>query len=350
MTKKKALIFLVLAPLLGIVAALGLAWYRLAVWTYQGPDVAFEIMEGEGFASINGKLHRRGLISSAQLFHRYCSFKGYTTRFQTGIYHFKSGITTLDIVHTLLKGGEAVTVRVTLPEGKNLFEMAAILEDKGAIQSRQEFIILAKDESFARSVGVSFARLEGYLYPETYHFAPNSSPAQVLKKMVALYHKKTAALDFSRAPLGLNQRQVLILASIVEKETGAGHERPIIAGVFVNRLKKGIRLQSDPTTIYGIFENFDGNLRRKHLRQKTAYNTYRIKGLPKGPISNPGLASLRAVLNPAEHNFFYFVSQNDGTHVFSKTYREHRQAVERYQKDWRARKGKSWRDLSRKKK
>ena len=350
MTKKKALFLLVLAPLLGMAAALIFAWYRLAVWQYVGPEVAFEVMPSEGFASINGKLQRRGLISSAQLFHRYCSFKGYTTRFQAGIYHFKSGTTMLDIVQTLLKGGEKVTVRVTLPEGKNLFEIAGLLQDKGAIQSRHEFIILAKDQSFARRLGISADRLEGYLYPETYHFTPNSPPAQVLKRMVALYHKKTADLDFSRAPLGLNQRQVLILASIVEKETGAGHERPIIAGVFINRLKKGIRLQSDPTTIYGIFENFDGNLRRKHLRQKTAYNTYRIKGLPAGPISNPGLASLQAVLNPAEHDFFYFVSQNDGTHVFSKTYREHRQAVERYQKDWRARKGKSWRDLSRKKK
>ncbi len=350
MSKKKALLLLILAPVVGMASALILAWYQLAVWQYHGPEVAFEIKEGDGFASINGRLHKKRLISSAQLFHRYCKLKGYTTRFQTGSYHFKSGITMLDIVQTLLKGGRASAIRATLPEGKNLFEMAGLLENKGVIQSRQEFIRLAKDESFARSLGVPADRLEGYLYPDTYHFAPNSPPTQILKKMVALYHKKTAALDFSRAPLGLNKRQVLILASIVEKETGAGHERPIIAGVFINRLKKGIRLQSDPTTIYGIFENFNGNLRRKHLRQKTAYNTYRIAGLPKGPISNPGLASLQAVLNPAEHDFFYFVSQNDGTHVFSKTYREHRQAVARYQKDWRARKGKSWRDLSRKKK
>ncbi len=346
---KKALIFIVLAPLLGLAAAAGVAYYHLAVWQYSGPEANFEIRPGESFASINGRLYRRKLISSAKLFHRYNQWHDQLTSFKTGLYHIKSGSTMLDIGRALLKG-EMASIRVTLPEGKNLFEMAAIFEQKEVISSRQEFIELAKSPEFARRLGLDVDRLEGYLYPETYYFAPNTPARQVIKAMVGVFAKKSAQLDFSRAPLGLDKRQVLILASIVEKETGASHERPIIAGVFVNRLKRGIRLQSDPTTIYGIFENFDGNLRRRHLREKTAYNTYRISGLPVGPISNPGLASLEAVLDPTQHDYLYFVSQNDGTHIFSKSYREHRQAVNRYQKDWRARRGKSWRDLNRKKK
>jgi UPF0755 protein len=145
--------------------------------------------------------------------------------------------------------------------------------------------------------------------------------------------------------LGLSRREVIILASVVEKETGAGFERPMIASVFYNRLKKKMRLQSDPTTIYGIWENYSGNLRRSDLLQKTPYNTYAIPALPAGPISNPNPESIKAVLYPAETEYLYFVSKNDGTHIFSKTYAEHAAHVRETQLDPKAREGKSWRDL-----
>jgi UPF0755 protein len=143
----------------------------------------------------------------------------------------------------------------------------------------------------------------------------------------------------------LSPHEVIILASIVEKETGAKWERPTIAGVYLNRLKKKMRLQADPTTIYGIWESYNGNLKRKHLLQKTAYNTYKMSGLPLGPIANPSLAAIKAVLAPKVHKFLYFVSKNDGTHVFTPTYKKHQEAVDYWQRNKRNRKGKSWRDL-----
>jgi len=134
--------------------------------------------------------------------------------------------------------------------------------------------------------------------------------------------KKTKNLSFQTAPLNLKKNEVITLASVVEKETGAAWERPKIAGVFLNRLKKRMRLQSDPTTIYGIYEGFNGNLRKRHLLEMTPYNTYKIPALPIGPIANPGTEAIKAVLRPDSHSYLYFVSKNDGTHVFSKTYKD----------------------------
>ena len=159
--------------------------------------------------------------------------------------------------------------------------------------------------------------------------------------MVNEFFKRTKTLDFTHPKL--TKHELITLASIVEKETGRAIERPRIAGVFFNRLRKRMRIQSDPTTIYGIWENFNGNLRKKHLLAKTPYNTYKISGLPIGPIANPGLKAIEAVLHPESHKFLYFVSKNDGTHVFSKNLIDHNKAVNFWQKNSRNRKGRSWR-------
>ena len=161
--------------------------------------------------------------------------------------------------------------------------------------------------------------------------------------MVKHFFKKWQTLNLNVS--SQKRHDLITLASIIEKETGASFERPTISGVFHNRLKKRMRLQSDPTTIYGIYEKFTGNLRKKHLLQKTPYNTYKIFGLPLGPISNPGLESLKAAITPKKHNYLYFVSKNDGTHKFSRNYKDHLKAVTAFQKNRAARKGKSWRDL-----
>ncbi|MBT4793239.1 MAG: endolytic transglycosylase MltG, partial [Halobacteriovoraceae bacterium] len=189
--------------------------------------------------------------------------------------------------------------------------------------------------------------LEGYLFPETYKFSPQTPAKEVVKAMLKQFKHQTRLLDLAQSHL--NPHEVVILASIVEKETGAKWERPTIAGVYLNRLRKKMRLQADPTTIYGIWKNYNGNLRKKHLLKKTPYNTYRINGLPLGPIANPSLAAIKAVLEPQEHSHIYFVSKNDGTHVFTPTYKKHLKAVEYWQKNRRNRKGKSWRDLKQKK-
>jgi UPF0755 protein len=171
----------------------------------------------------------------------------------------------------------------------------------------------------------------------------NTPAKQIVLSMVELFKKKTSNLDWSH-PF-LSKHEVIILASIVEKETGAKQERPAIAGVFTNRLKKRMRLESDPTTIYGIWSRYNGNIKKSDLLEKTPYNTYKIPALPLGPISNPSLEAIKAVLNPDQSKYLFFVSKNDGTHIFTENYKDHLQAVNDFQKNARARQGKSWRDL-----
>jgi UPF0755 protein len=263
------------------------------------------------------------------------------TSFKAGQYSISSGMTMVNTLD-LLTSGKSITTKVTIPEGRNLFQIGEILERKG-ITKASDFIKYAKDKTFVQKLGIPSHRAEGYLYPDTYSFQENTPAPMVIKTMVSLFKRKMKTVDFSQSKL--NKHEIVILASVVEKETGAKFERPAIAGVFHNRLKKRMRLQSDPTTIYGIYETYNGNLRKKHLLQKTPYNTYKISGLPVGPISNPGLESIKAVLSPDNHNYLYFVSKNDGTHIFSKTYADHRRAVNKWQKNRKNREGKSWRNL-----
>lgn len=337
-------LFVLGAPALALFMAAVMVYYMIGVWQYHGKDVVFEVHPGEGFSKINGRLYHQDLISSPKIFHRYAQMNGLMTKFKAGKFEIKSGSNMLDVFQTLISG-QSITSSVTVPEGKNLFQIADIMKEDKIIDNADAFIQLAKDPSFTKKLGIPAERVEGYLYPETYKFTPGSAPKDVIQNMVDVFNEKTKDLDFSKAPLGLSKHQVVILASVVEKETGAAVERPMIAGVFINRLKKKMRLQSDPTTIYGIWEHFNGNLRKKDLLEKTPYNTYKIPALPKGPISNPGISSIKAVLFPAQHKYLYFVSQNDGTHIFSETYSKHRKAVDKFQKNHRARQGKSWRDL-----
>jgi UPF0755 protein len=347
--KKYWWVFVIAAPMFAF--AMAIVWFYFAVhmWTYQGEDQVFVVKPNESFSRINARLYKKGLIKSARIFHRWAQFQNSMEKTKAGQYVIKSGSSVNDILQVLIKG-QSLTLKVTIPEGKNLFEIAKILQDHKIIGDANEFIATAKDQIFTRSLKIPAERVEGYLYPETYYFTPNSSAETVIKKMVQVFNHQTKELDFTSAPIDFSKHQLVILASLVEKETGAGHERPLIAGVFYNRLRKRQRLQSDPTTIYGIWEYYEGNLKKKHLLEKTPYNTYKITGLPKGPIANPGRASLEAVLNPAKHNFYYFVSKNNGTHIFSETYKQHVQAVNNYQKNYKARQGKSWRDYKEPKK
>ncbi len=342
---KKIIMFIVAAPLISSILILTHVWV-LMNQSYEGPKTKFTIQRGESFSSINYRLHKNEIINNPRLFHYYAKYKKSITKFKVGTYHINPGETIPDIVDKLVNGSP-IMISVTIPEGKNMYEIGRILEKKG-VTSYQTFIKIAKkttliDAFNIEGVDVGPKTVEGYLYPDTYRFIPNSPASLVIKTMVLLFKKKTNTLDFSSSKL--SKHQVITLASIVEKETGAKAERPLISGVFHNRLKKRMRLQSDPTTIYGIFETFNGNLRKKHLLEKTPYNTYKISGLPLGPIANPGLEAITAVLNPESHNYYYFVSHNDGTHEFTSTYRDHLKAVDKYQKNRRNRKGKSWRDL-----
>lgn len=346
MSKKKLSLFLIISPLFAVLLAVGQLYYHLDVWQFSGKPQTFIIKPGDTFSKINYRLKKQGLISNSRVFHRYASFKHFLNKFKAGEYLINTDSTMLDVIATLMEG-KSKTISITIPEGKNLYEIAKKLERK-KITTYADFLRTAKDKDFVHSLNIKGDTAEGYLFPETYHFTKNSSAKTIIKLMVSQFKQKTKSLDFVQGDL--TPHQIVILSSIVEKETGAAWERPKIAGVFLNRLKKPMRLQSDPTTIYGIYERFNGNLRKKDLQEKTDYNTYRMAGLPKGPICNPGMKALEAVIKPDVHKFLYFVSMNDGTHVFSTRYSDHVRAVNKYQKQRAFRKGRSWRDLHQKKK
>ncbi len=341
MNKKHILLFLFGAPLVAVSLSIVQVYYSIYQWGYKGENTIFEIKPGDTFSKINYRLKERSIVYSPRLFHQYTKFQNKLTHFKVGRYEVKTGMRMTQVLG-LLTSGKSIATKVTIPEGKNLFEIGNILEDK-KITDAKSFIKLAKDKAYARKLGIPGVRLEGYLYPDTYQFPENVGAQFVIKRMVQNFKDKTSNLDFSKTKL--SKHQVVILASVVEKETGATFERPRIAGVFTNRLKKRMRLQSDPTTIYGIYERYNGNLRKKDLLQKTPYNTYKVNGLPLGPIANPGIKSMKAVIAPEKHDYLYFVSKNDGTHVFTKNYKGHLKAVNKWQKTRSNRAGRSWRDL-----
>lgn len=343
---KKLILFIIAAPIISSLLILIHIFYLFSQ-PYNGKDINFSIGQGEGFSSINYRLYKAGTISNKRIFHHYAKYKNALNKFKAGTYVIKSGDTMPDVLDNLVNGVPLME-SITIPEGKNIYEIGKLLEQRG-ITSYKSFVEMAKNQDFIKTLDIPNLEqipqtVEGYLFPETYKFTTQSSDKLIIRTMVNLFKKRTEQLDFSKVKL--SKHQVITLASIVEKETGAKFERPIIAGVFLNRLKKRMRLQSDPTTIYGIYEDFNGNLQKKHLLDKTLYNTYKINGLPIGPIANPSLAAITAVLEPDKHSFYYFVSHNDGTHEFTSTYKDHLNAVKTFQQSVSNRAGKSWRNLN----
>lgn len=313
-------------------------------------QVLVEVKRGASLHSVAGQLAKNDMIVYPRVFVKVGQFYGYGKSIKYGEYLFKSTDTYKDVLEKL-SAGKNHQYKVTFVEGEHMYHYAGVLEKSG-LCPRDEFLQLVKDRSFIRNLlSEDIATLEGYLFPETYSFSKSDNCKKIISTMVWKF------LDISK-PLvaksqGLNRHEVVTLASIVEKETGAAFERPMISSVFHNRLKKRMRLQTDPTIIYGILNETGKeitNIRTKDLRRPTAYNTYVIKGLPPGPIGNPGLEAIKAAVQPKETPFLYFVSQNDGTHIFSETYEKHRKAVNKYQKDPKMRQGKSWRDLKNKRK
>ncbi|PLX40144.1 MAG: endolytic transglycosylase MltG [Deltaproteobacteria bacterium] len=246
-------------------------------------------------------------------------------KFKAGHYLF-AGEVTLSEVLADIQAGKVVQRGVTFPEGYTAREMAPLLEEAG-ITSADDFVSLVYDAATPAEYGIRAPTLEGFLFPDTYRFAPDLPADEVIRTMVGHFLEVAAEVG---AGEGEELLKVTTLASIVEKETGRGDERPLIASVFKNRLEKNMRLESDPTVIYGI-DGFDGNIRKRDLVTDTPYNTYTRRGLPPGPIANPGRAALLAVLNPAKSEYLYFVSRGDGSHKFSVTFEEHDRAVSEYQ-------------------
>lgn len=317
---------------MGVMGYQALRWAQRPVVspTHQPPIQIVVIPEGSSYQQVASLLKREHLIRSRTAFMLLGKSKAADRKIHPGEYELHAGMSAREILQKLL-AGRVLLHPVTIPEGFTMSQIAQLLGQLG-ITDRGEFLRLARDRDYIASLGIDAGSLEGYLYPETYHFARSTKPKDVIRTMVdGVKRLWTPEFEEQAKRLNLTMHEVLTLASVVEKETGVQEERELIAAVFHNRLKRRIPLQSDPTVIYGL-QAFDGNLRKRDLSSASPYNTYRIQGLPPGPIASPGADSIRAALFPPASPYMYFVSRNDGTHYFSSSLEEHNRAVEKFQK------------------
>jgi len=293
------------------------------------PSVAsIKVERGDGLNVVALKLEHSGVVRSALVLKLLARWQQQGSKIQAGSYRFSNPATPMTVLNRLVLG-DVEKVSLTIPEGFALQQIIDRMAVNGFGQ-KEELINLAHDSKFIKSLNIKATSLEGYLFPETYVFAPGVGEEQLLEMMVAQLRRHIGAeLQSQATKLGLSLHQWLTLASIIEKETGIVAEMPLISSVFHNRLKRNIPLQTDPTVIYGI-KDYDGNITRKHLKTPTPYNTYLISGLPPGPIASPGLAAIKAAVQPAQSKYLYFVASGDGGHKFSKTLREHNVAVQEY--------------------
>lgn len=325
-----AVILLCLAGVAGVVAfSMRMANYANTPLDPQGLERTFEVSRGKGLSAVAHDLEEQGLASHPGWFSLLARIQKTDAKIHAGEYILSPDMTPLEILNVLVKG-RTVLYRLTVPEGVTMVQIAALAAQAG-FGPEEEFLDKASDPAFAASLGVEQETLEGYLFPDTYYFNKGASPEKVITTMVQRFHTVFKPEWEDRAEeLGMTVHQVVTLASIIEKETSVPDERALVSSVNHNRLKKGIKLQSDPTVIYGIKE-FDGNITRKHLETPTPYNTYTSKGLPPGPIASPGEAALHAALYPAETDYLFFVAKGDGGHQFSTNLRDHNRAVRKYQ-------------------
>ena len=292
-------------------------------------EKVFSIKPGQSLAVIAQNLKTESIISNKIFFKLFTKYKKAERKLQAGEYILSASKSPEQILEIFLKG-KVKLYRITIPEGMNIKEIALLVEKENFCKN-EEFIDLCHDKSFIFSLGINAITLEGYLFPDTYFFPKNTDCKTVITTMMERFNTIfTEEWQKQAKTIGFSVHDIVTLASIIEKETGDALERPLISSVFHNRLKKNMRLETDPTVIYGI-KNFDGNIKKEHLKIKTPYNTYQIKGLPLGPIANPGAKSLAAALNPVTSDYIFFVSKKDTTHQFSKTIQEHNKAVAKYQ-------------------
>ncbi len=299
---------------------------------YPGPDLLVDIPPGEGTRAIGQRLTEAGVVRDPLTFRVALKVSGNARGLKAGEYRFDRPMSMLDVIDKIARGDVDV-LSITFPEGLTIAEMAAIFEARG-FGPASTFISAANDPSAIQAVDPSAKDLEGYLFPDTYALARRAPPLQAVHAMVERFQQVlTPQVRAAAEAQGLTVRQLVTLASIVEKETARADERPLVAAVYSNRLKLGMGLQSDPTVIYALQQGgkFTGNLRRDDLRLDSPYNTYRYAGLPPGPIAAPGKASLEAAANPAAVDYLYFVSRNDGSHEFARTLDEHNRNVQKYQ-------------------
>ena len=328
---------LVLVVLL-VVGALG--WLAKNLYTpyqgFPGTSVEVEIPSGAGLGQIASRLAEQGVIPSKTAFYWAARLTGRGGDFKHGLYHLEGRHKPLEVMDILQEGRELL-VKVTIPEGTRMRDVFALFAAAG-VKNEGRYEQWAQDPEFIASLGLpgNPVSLEGFLFPETYLVSRKAEERTILKSMVQMFKSKLPADYEARAQaVGLSWYEAITLASIVEKETGRVSEQPTVSSVFHNRLKKGMKLQTDPTVIYGV-GGYKGNLTKKHLTTYSPYNTYLIPGLPPTPIANPGLGALRAAVHPASTAYLYFVGKGDGSHLFSTNYKDHDKAVNDFQRRRRA--------------
>ena len=288
----------------------------------------FEVKSGMTLKQVSQELFRQNLIRSANAFQAIALIQDKEKLIKVGEYYISPSMLPAEILQRITSG-KTVLHSITIPEGYRITEIANLLEEKD-LADKNIFLQEAKNVELLE--GIPTSSLEGYLFPDTYHFGKRTTEAAIINKMVETFKERALKQEFLKRAedLGFSYHEIITLASLIEKETGKDSERKQISSVFHNRLKKNMLLQTDPTVIYAI-DIFDGNIRKRDLNIDSPYNTYRYKGLPPGPIANPGLKSIIAALYPATTSNLYFVSKQDGSHKFSATLNEHNRAVQKYQ-------------------
>jgi UPF0755 protein len=295
------------------------------------------IPPGSGPRRVADVLAQAGVVAEAELTYAWLRREKLGPKLRAGEYEFTLPVTPEQAIQKII-AGQQKTYHVTIPEGLRLDEILPLLASSQLKLRLDRLEALAADPAFVRKLGVPASRLEGFLFPDTYSFTHGYTEESVLGKMVSRTLEELRSAEASKDPaVHLDPLQIVTLASIVEKETGATDERPRIACLFLNRLRRGMPLQTDPTVLYAMMMirgRFVKNISRQDLLTPHPYNTYTVKGLPPGPIASPGAAALQAVTHPATCNDLYFVSRNDGTHVFCPTLQCHNAAVKKWQVDY----------------
>jgi UPF0755 protein len=320
---KRAAAILVIAIVVGASYA-AYSYYWLSPTERFAPPRELTIEKGESFHQIARALADAGVVRSALAIRMYGRMSRTASQIKPGDYAFKGGERIPDVMRHLVRG-DFIVVTVTIPEGLSVHEIAERVALTGLV-CEDEFENAARNGAIVRALGLMPLGAEGYLFPATYKFSPHAKTNDVLAAMLArFYQVLTPEVEERMFAVGLDPRRLVTMASIVEKEAKAPAERPLIAGVFYNRLRLGMPLQSDPTAEYELDDAKESAASAVHTT--SAFNTYDFTGLPPGPIANPGLKSIEAALNPTQTEFLYFVAQEGGTHVFSKSYDEHRRAI-----------------------
>lgn len=330
MIKKFLILALAALVLGGGLAAAALYYYAMSPLPLGASPVQFSLSSGSSLKGAARQMASAGVLQHPQVFVLLGRMLGRAGKIKAGSYEFEPGLTHYALLQKITRGDVTLTA-ITFAEGATFRQIRSLLD--GHPKLKHDTAAL-HDTQILERLSISDASPEGWFFPDTYHFSEGTSDLVVLTRAHHLMQRHLARQWESRVkelPLQ-SPYEALILASIVEKETGRSEDRPLIAAVFINRLRRGMLLQADPTVIYGLGETFDGNLRKRDLLSDTPYNTYTRGGLPPTPIAMPGLASLAAVLNPPDTDVLYFVSRGDGSSHFSRTLPEHDRAVTKYQR------------------